>query len=269
MAKARTIGSVSLDLLPDEIIYLDGNSVLYPATREEWSSYLQPDQDDLIRVVVSALLIRDGSKVTLVDTGFGEARPFGRQEGVFNSLVSLGVVAKDVDRVVLTHAHGDHCNGCTIAQEGMQQAAFPNARYVLQEKEFEAAQNDPELWEKQLKPIADAGQIRLIDGDAQLDDTVSCLFTPGHTIGHQSVLIRSGTESAFYLGDLAILADSILHPEWGPDWAWSRVEDIASRKRLIQFAAENDSTLILGHDADHTFVKVAMTDGGYSVSKIG
>ncbi len=130
------------------------------------------------------------------------------------------------------------------------------------------AQDDPDLWENHLKPLADAAQIHLIDGDTRLDDTVSCLFTPGHTIGHQSVLIRSGTESAIYLGDLAIFADSIHHPEWGPDWAWSREKDIESRKRLVQFAVENNSTLVLGHDADHTFVKVVQTNGKYGVTKV-
>jgi hypothetical protein len=59
-----------------------------------------------------------------------------------------------------------------------------------------------------------------------------------------------------------------LHPEWGPDWAWSREEDIASRKRVVQFALANKSTLILGHDAKRTFVKVEVTDGGYRVSEV-
>jgi hypothetical protein len=80
------------------------------------------------------------------------------------------------------------------------------------------------------------------------------------------VLIRSGSESAIYLGDLAIFADSILHLEWGPDWAWSREVDIASRKRIVQFAVENKSTLILGHDTKRTFVKVEATGGQYRVS---
>ena len=109
----------------------------------------------------------------------------------------------------------------------------------------------------------------MVDGDAQLDASVSCFFTPGHTIGHQSVLIQSGTESAIFLGDLALWADNIRHPEWGPDWAWSRNVDLQSRKKVIEFAIENNSTLILGHDSDHTFVKVIRTNDGYGVTKVG
>jgi glyoxylase-like metal-dependent hydrolase (beta-lactamase superfamily II) len=207
--------------------------------------------------------------VTLVDTGFGEARPFDQEQGVANSLEALGVAPAAVDRVILTHAHGDHVHGSTVEKGGWRQATYPNARYVLQKREFEAAQHDPDLWKQYLEPLVDAGQVDLVDGDAKLDESVSCLLTAGHTIGHQSVLIRSGAESAIYLGDLAIFADSMRHPEWGPDWAWSRENDVASRKRIARFAAENDSTLILGHDLDHTFIKVLLTDGGYSVSKIG
>ncbi|MBN1582733.1 MAG: MBL fold metallo-hydrolase [Anaerolineae bacterium] len=269
MIKTHMIGSVSLDLLPDEIIYLDGKSVLYPSTRENWSDYLNPDRDDLIKVVVSALLIRDGQTVTLVDTGFGEVRPFGKEQGVSSSLAALGVTPEAVDRVVLTHTHGDHVQGSTIARDGQWQATYPNASYVLQEREFKAARHNPELWEQYLEPLSDAGQIHLVDGDVQLDKSVSCLFTPGHTIGHQSVLVRAGVESAIYLGDLAIFADSVRHPEWGPDWAWSREKDIESRKRIAHFALENDSTLILGHDLDHTFLKVVRIDGEYGVTKIG
>ena len=269
MMKSYTIGSISLDLLPDEIIYLDGKSVLYPATREKWSAYLNPDRDDLIKIVVSALLIRDGQTVTLVDTGFGETPPFGRERGVCNSLAALGLAPEAVDRIVLTHVHGDHVQGSTIERDGQWQPAYPNARYVLQEREFYGARDNPELWHNYMTPLADAEQIHLVDGDAQLDDCVSCLFTPGHTIGHQSVLVQSGTESAIYLGDLAIFADSIRHPEWGPDWAWSREKDVASRERIARFAVDNDSTLILGHDLDHTLIKVTRATDGYGVAKIG
>ena len=108
-------------------------------------------------------------------------------------------------------------------------------------------------------------QIRQIYGDTRLSESITCLSTPGHTPGHQSVLVESGSKSAVFLGDLAIFSLSMVQTEWGPDWAWSRNEDILSRNRIAQYAADNGSILIVGHDPDNTFVSLRPTQKGYRV----
>ena len=66
-----------------------------------------------------------------------------------------------------------------------------------------------------------------------------------------------------YLGDLAILAASMEHPEWGPDWAWSREADLASRRAVAHWAVENDALLVLGHDPRMPWIRLREAENGF------
>ncbi len=258
------LGPVRITLLPDAWGHISGDRVFHPATRDEWSSGVEVDAEGDMLIRVTALLISVNGDHTLVDTGFGREERHNHQEGVLRSLAAVGVAPEEIGRVILTHAHEDHCMGNTVRRGGVWHPVYPNAEYVVQDFEIASMRraNDA-LWRTRFRPLVDPGRLRTVTDDVAMDEWITCRFTPGHTIGHQSVVIRAGGETVVYLGDLALMAGNLEHPEWGPNWAWSHEIDEASRRSMVEWAAEQRAILIVGHDPQRAWVRMERMDEGY------
>jgi len=260
------VGAAHLTLCLDARGTLAGDRLFHPATREEWSPGLQPNGQGELPIVVAPMLIEEDRRYTLVDTGFGEEGKPGRAENLLDSLAGLGVGPDDIERVILTHAHGDHIMGNTCVRGGRRVPTFPRAEYVIQRLDYEATREAmPRQWGAYLHPLQELGRLRLLDGAAELSDTLACWPTPGHTIGHQAVLVRSGGARALHVGDLMIYPRNVERPEWGPVWAWSHEVDTQSRSLVAEWAADSGGVLVLSHHPDTPFVMVKRWGNGYSV----
>ncbi|WP_153535301.1 MBL fold metallo-hydrolase [Actinomadura macrotermitis] len=152
------------------------------------------------------LLRPPGGGLTLVDTGIGPAgSPAAAWAPVPGrlpaALAGAGVAPGDVGTVVLTHLHSDHASGAVVAGAPL----FPNARHLVQERELAGLRREggPVL-DAVVRPLLDAGLVDAADGEARLAPDVRAVPTPGHTAGHQSVV----------LGDdrLLVAGDVVLHP---------------------------------------------------------
>ncbi|MGW7297409.1 MBL fold metallo-hydrolase [Streptomyces sp. NPDC054829] len=169
-----------------------------------------------------AFAIRDDNGVTLVDAGIGPAdspaAAWAPVPGVLpESLAAAGIEPGDVDTVVLTHLHTDHVGWAVVTESGGTSGGrrpyFPRAEYLLQRAEFDALDAlNPELRETLTDVLSATGQLRLLDGDTPLR-TGRVVATPGHTPGHQSVLVGDGRELALITGDLLVHALQLLHPQ--------------------------------------------------------
>ncbi|MGH8939388.1 MAG: MBL fold metallo-hydrolase, partial [Actinomycetes bacterium] len=139
--------------------------------------------------------------ITLVDTGVGpEGSPASEWAPgpghLPDELRTAGVKPTAVDVVVLTHLHEDH-RGWSVHLAGVP--VFPNARYVVQHDEVAALSDEDTAMRHVVAPLRDAGQLQEVDGEVlltdsrdRLDQTITVLPTPGHTPGHQSVLVTGG-----------------------------------------------------------------------------
>ncbi|OGO05503.1 MAG: hypothetical protein A2Y73_05935 [Chloroflexi bacterium RBG_13_56_8] len=259
------LGSIRLSHVHDGYGAIDGNRVFYPASQEEWSPGLAPDRVGFMMHAYQPLLISEGARHTLVDTGFGEENP-RRRGSMFESMQQVGVHPDEISRVIITHAHGDHVSGNTLAHAESFRPTFPQAEYVIQEREIAALREaDDEDWRKRFQPLVERGQLRTIDGTTQISGSLTCWATPGHTIGHQSVLINCEGQQALVLGDLALFYKNMERPEWGASWAWSCEVDEESRRKVAEWAVENDAILILYHDPRNAWFRLRRADEGYRV----
>lgn len=215
----------------------------------EWTDETEfLDADGRFSMNFGCFLIREDERWTLVDTGYGWlADGFG---GELLPRLRAVVAPEQIERVILTHLHADHIGGTVAQEQDGPRVVFPKARHIVQRREWEAAPllsaGFPQL-HRCVDPIADAGLLDLVDGDVSLTGGISLLLTPGHTPGHQCVLLASQGEKAVITGDLTHTPMQLNHPEWraGPDL--DAEQGVVSRAALFDRIEREGLTLCAGH----------------------
>ncbi len=160
---------------------------------------------------VKPLLIATRSENILVDTGIGELpEKYTKfftikrepEQSLKAQLAQHGLQPEDIGIVVNTHLHFDHCGNNLL---------FPNARFVVQSDEFEYARQ-PERFQETayVEEFIDFNaDYQLVNGELNITDDVSVLPTPGHSVGHQSVVVKAGEGNCVYCGDAAPIRESM------------------------------------------------------------
>jgi glyoxylase-like metal-dependent hydrolase (beta-lactamase superfamily II) len=203
------------------------------------------------------LLVETGRHVVLIDTGAG---PGGRSSGAIVARLELaGVRPRDVDTVILTHAHPDHIGG-TVGHDG--RALFSNARHVLSEYEWEfwvhgtpdlTAMRVPHEVSEALGPIARRSietlrfQIETVDGEKEVIPGVRVIPAPGHTPGHLAILIESGGERLLHIGDAAVHPLHMEFPELQNGFDQNPEQAAAMRRDLLDLATAEHMRLMAFH----------------------
>ncbi|HKE70670.1 MAG TPA: MBL fold metallo-hydrolase [Nocardioidaceae bacterium] len=199
---------------------------------------------------------RPGGRFVLVDAGVGpEESPAAAWAPVPGRLPELlpaaGIDRADVDTVVLTHLHEDHV-GWSVLPDGTPM--FPDARYVVQQREVAdlEAQGDEVILDYVVRPLRRTGQLHEVDGRILLmrtgsDNRITLLPTPGHTVGHQSVLVEGGRRDIVVTGDALVHAVQLVNPEVA--YAFERDQAVArqTRQELLADAEARHALLATAH----------------------
>ena len=207
------------------------------------------------RLHVHCFAVRSEGRTILVDTGFGPvtapAFAWAKQPGRLPvELAEAGIDAGEVDTVIVTHVHDDHI-GWTVF-DGGNTLHFPNARYVINRADWEwmAASEDPEdveIFAELMKPIADLGALELSEDRLEITGELTSLHAPGHTPGHQVVLVDSGDERAIVSGDTANHPVQVTLPEIASATDNQAELAVRTRMELLDRAEREDRLLITGH----------------------
>ncbi|MFD3531228.1 MBL fold metallo-hydrolase [Streptomyces sp. NPDC058664] len=244
---------------------LDATGVFFKTARDafpgagaaEWAAAaaLDPEAfgpEDTWRLAFRCFAVADpgGTGWTLVDAGVGPAEGPGAPwcpvpGGLPELLTASGIDRADVHTVVLTHLHEDHTGW---AADAAGQPFFPRARYVVQRAETAALDRRDPVWDWVVEPLRTAGQLYEVDGRHRLRPGVTLLPTPGHTPGHQSVLVeRSDGRDVLVTGDLLVHAVQLV----APAVAYAHERDPgtarASREELLARAADSGAVLATAH----------------------
>lgn len=258
------IGNIEYHYLHAGITWSDGGGAFGLVPKIIWEKKLPPDEYNRVPLHLNCLLIKSEGKNILVDTGLGHkldergARNFGLDNSggtLLGALEKLGLTATDIDIVVDTHLHADHCGGNTMLhpETGAVVPTFPNAEYWIQRLEWADAMYPNERTRAtylldNYRPLADTGQLKLINGDTPVATGVSTVITRGHTRAHQSVLIESAGETGLFVADMASLSYHFERTAWVTAYDVEPLENIETKRRWQNWAADTNATILFQHD---------------------
>jgi glyoxylase-like metal-dependent hydrolase (beta-lactamase superfamily II) len=266
----------------DVVPVVDGYGATMPTrffrtTEEDWQDhqqYLRPDGS--WEFPVGAFIVRTGGRVVLVDAGLGP-RKFAYMVGgqLLENLSASGVEVEDVTDVVITHPHWDHIGW--VSHHGS--FSFPNATYHCHVDDWQHFTQGPgaaRLAEGSIIPadgfaredgtwldvlLAIGPRLETWDTDRALFPGVNLVVAPGHTPGSSMVIVSSGIERAFIVGDVMHCPAQLTEPEWG---AYGDFDPAAAARTRTQLAVElesGDSHIAAPHFPGMQFGRVLMSEG--------
>ncbi len=262
----RQLGAFRLHALDAGRVYLDGGAMFGVVPKPLWEKKIAPDERNRIPLAMRCVLVETGDALVLIDTGVGnkDDEKFrdtyrieneGQPTALEDAIREAGFQPSDVSVVINTHLHFDHAGGDTVKlPDGAIAPAFPGARYVVQGSEWEFAHIQNERIRasytlQNFDPVDEAGLFDFVEGSAEVVPGVSVTPTPGHTPGHQSILIESEGATACYVADL-IPTSAHLPLPWIMGYDVEPLVTLESKRQLLGRAREEGWLLLFEHDPE-------------------
>jgi glyoxylase-like metal-dependent hydrolase (beta-lactamase superfamily II) len=273
------IGKFTLTAIDTCTFSLDGGAMFGVIPKVLWSKAYHPG-DELSRIPLAArlLLVQWDNHNLLIDTGNGTklsdklCKIYNidkEKASVETALSKLNINTEAISEVILTHLHFDHAGGATKYDNGKPVPTFPNAKYYVQKEQFEWAKapsvkDRASFMPENFMPLQTAGQLELVDGEAELFPGISVIPLYGHTAGMQLVKISDGGETLLYCADLFPTAAHIPIP-YVMAYDNYPMTTIEEKKKILPQAYEEKWTLFFEHDVFTQTGKVQSNERGFSV----
>jgi glyoxylase-like metal-dependent hydrolase (beta-lactamase superfamily II) len=274
------LGDLEVTILDGGSLRLDGGAMFGVVPKPLWERERAPDSRNRIALAMNLLLVRDGRRTLLVDTGAGTAWDDKTRDiyaiearSAAEILAPAGIAPEDVDVVLDTHLHFDHAGGNTEpGADGAARAAYPNAEYLVQAGDLEVARwrNErtrasylPHAWE----PLLAEGRLRTIEGEADLGGGVRVVLAPGHTPWLQLPLVSTREGTLLFLADLVPTPSHVRYP-WIMGYDLEPLRTLESKKRLLPQAAREGWRLVFEHDPDVPLATLEERDGRLAVRPV-
>lgn len=247
---------------------LDGGAMFGSVPKNLWSKKIPADEENCIALATNSLIIRDGSRVFLVDAGMGDKWNDKQRQiyAIQNNPLPAGFDPGSVTDVILTHLHFDHAGGISrFDGTNKPVPVYPSARIHLQYDNFENAKN-PSLKERAsyLKDnwgILEFHEVNFAYGSTEIYPDISVHQVNGHTKGQQIVEIKNGGKSIFFVTDLIPTAHHLpVAYQMGYDICAETV--IREKEEFLDKAVKNESILVFQHDTDTCAATVARDEKG-------
>jgi glyoxylase-like metal-dependent hydrolase (beta-lactamase superfamily II) len=230
---------------------------------DENRSWLHPaalDANDNLVLCFQSYVVKTGKHNILIDSCVGNdkertARPLWhkkKDDAFMRGLAAAGLTVNDIDFVLCTHLHVDHIGWNTRLENGRWVPTFPKARYIFSKKELdfwveESKKTDlPQIVDSVI-PIVEAKACDVVTSDYSLNDMITLIPTPGHTIDHYAVTLGRKGEDAVFTGDLIHTPLQALHPELSMRVDYNPAQGIESRKRFLETYCDTNTLCCFAH----------------------
>jgi glyoxylase-like metal-dependent hydrolase (beta-lactamase superfamily II) len=295
-----TLGDFELSIFSDGTYHLDGGAFFGVIPKIMWSRKVPADERNYVQSGLNSLLIRTGKQNVLVETGMGNklsermVKFYGQPAKLLSNLAVAGIVPEDIDIVINTHLHFDHCGWNTIRKDGKIVPTFPRAKYYAPEGEWQYARKPSErdaisYIPDNYDPLVASGQMTLLKGGEEIIPGISVKTFPGHTAHMQAVIVQSpGKNSrisqkkrdpsassgqvvghpitACYISDLIPTAAHI-DISWGMGFDLYPLQTIESKKEYYAKAIPEKWLTVFTHGADVPWACVEKDESGKMVAR--
>ena len=271
------LGELTLTSLNGGNFRLDGGAMHGVVPKTLWSKLVSCDERNRVAYSTRCLLVEGPGHRTLIETGNGDKFPaklkdiygIDHDRAVSDALREAGVLPDAIDTVILSHLHFDHSGGSTRkAASGAVEPVFRRARHVVQAREWDDAthpheRNRASYLAENILPLEPL--LHRVDGEAEVAPGITVLPTPGHTAGHQSVLIgRPGEQRVLFLGDVVPTAVHTRLP-YVMAYDLEPARTLETKRAIFTRAIAEGWIVAWGHDLDHVAGRLGLDAEGQPV----
>ena len=257
-----TLGDFELTILTDGTYLLDGGAMFGVVPKPLWEKRTPANERNQILLGTNTVVVRTGKHTVVIETGIGnklsekQRSIFDNRQLLMESFRAAGIGTEEVDVVINTHLHFDHCGwNTTRTKDGSIVPTFPNARYFVQRGEVEHGHLQLErdavsYISDNYDPLIANGQMTLIEppsGQMEIVPGISVEVFPGHTAQMMAVMLDSGGRRACYISDL-IPTTAHLDATWVMGYDLFPLTCIEQRKRFLSRAIPEQWLVLFTHD---------------------
>lgn len=260
---------------------IDGGAMYGVIPKIIWQKFSPPDENNLVKLDINLLLIKTDGENILIDVGMGDVlserqrKMFGVEasSSLEEHLSEHNLTPEDINLVLLTHLHADHAGGVIkLDKDGKKLPRFPNARYVVQLREWEEAMHPDErtsatYFTSSLKILEQEKLLELVDGEDEAAAGIRLISTGGHTPGHQAVLIKDGDDKILWPGDIIPSTYHLRIPYVAAVDLLPR-ETMEQKRRFLQMCTQDGWVLAFDHDLKVKLGRLKQEEVGVTVTDI-
>jgi glyoxylase-like metal-dependent hydrolase (beta-lactamase superfamily II) len=296
------LGDFELSVFSDGTYPLDGGALFGVIPKIMWSKRVEADERNYVTTGLNSLLIRNGKQTVLVETGMGNKlsermkKFYGQPAKLLENLSAAGIAPEDIDIVINSHLHFDHCGWNTVRDKnGKIVPTFPRAKYYAPEGEWQYARKPSErdaisYISENYDPLVESGQMTLLKGGEEIVPGISVKAFPGHTAHMQAILVQAlsaakapnsgmpdGTAEAVpfhdsffptacYISDL-MPTSAHIDVTWGMGFDLYPLDVIASKKEYYARALPERWLTVFTHDPKMPWAYIERDETGRLTAK--
>jgi glyoxylase-like metal-dependent hydrolase (beta-lactamase superfamily II) len=260
---------------------IDGGAMFGVVPKIIWERLAPPDGKNRVKLDLNLLLVISERENILIDAGMGDVlsekqkKIYGieKPSDLERRLSELNLTPEDIDLVILTHLHADHAGGVVkMDQSGRKVPRFPNARHIVQIREWNDAMSPDErtsatYFTENLKLLEESNLLELIEGEDEVAKGIKITPTGGHTPGHQAILIKDKEIKILCAGDI-IPSTSHLKIPYVASVDLFPLETMAQKRKFLDMCINDGWLLAFDHDVNVRLGKLEKSGNEIKINKV-
>ena len=275
---------MKLHTIDTGLFKLDGGAMFGVVPKSMWQKLNPADDNNMCTWALRCLLVEDGNRLLLVDTGLGDKQDARFRSRLYlhgddtleKSLQKIGFTASDITDVFLTHLHFDHCGGAVRrTPDGRLQVAFPSATYWSNEAHWHwAVQPNPRekasFLKENILPIQESGHLQFVDPAAGVPDALpgvkEIIFADGHTEKMMLPVLNYKGRTVAFMADLLPSTGHVPLP-YVMAYDMRPLVTMTEKEQVLRRAADENWVLVLEHDPQVECCTVQHTEKGIRLAE--